>query len=80
MQGKKYTYLILAVLIFASLIAEALFAEPHHHMPWNTIPGADIILGFGGAWLLILIAKKIMAGLFQRKEDYYEGGGDEHVE
>ena len=43
-------------------------------MIWNTIPGADVVLGFGGAWLLILLAKKIMTSLFQRSEDYYDGG------
>lgn len=44
-------------------------------MVWNVVPGADIVIGFAGAWLLILLAKKIMAGLFQRREDYYEEPG-----
>lgn len=44
-------------------------------MIWNEVPGADIVIGFAGAWLLILLAKKIMAGLFQRREDYYEEPG-----
>lgn len=41
-------------------------------MIWNTLPGADVIIGFAGAWLLILLAKKLMAPLLQRREDYYE--------
>lgn len=44
-------------------------------MIWNEVPGADIVIGFAGAWLLILLAKKIMGGLFQRREDYYEEPG-----
>lgn len=47
-------------------------------MIWNTVPGADIVLGFAGAWLLILLAKKIVAGLLQRKESYYDEGGERH--
>lgn len=58
------------------IIIEILFAEPHHHMIWNEIPGADVVIGFGGAWLLILLAKKLITFLFQRKEDYYDGGED----
>lgn len=74
MLNKKKVYIILAVVILASLIVEMLFAHPHYHMIWNTIPGADVVLGFGGAWLLILLAKKIMTSLFQRSENYYDGG------
>lgn len=74
MLNKKKVYIILGIIIVISLIIEVLFAHPHHHMIWNTVPGADVIMGFAGAWLLILLAKKIMTSLFQRKEDYYEGG------
>lgn len=60
------------MIIILALVTEILFASPHHHMLWNVIPGADIFIGFAGAWLLILMAKIIIAKLFQRKEDYYE--------
>ena len=43
-------------------------------MIWNTVPGADILIGFAGAWILILLAKKIMSTLFQRDENYFDGG------
>ena len=39
--------------------------------------GADIIIGFIGGWILILFAKKILAPLLQRDEDYYDGGKDD---
>ena len=73
---KKKIYLILAAFLAVLVIIEVMFAHPHHHMIWNMVPGADILLGFGGAWLLIFIAKVVMAKLLQRKEDYYGGGED----
>ena len=78
MLNKKKIYLILGIVILVSLVIEILFAHPHYHMIWNTIPGADILIGFIGAWILIILAKKIMAGLFQRKTDYYDNGGGRH--
>ena len=71
MRNKKI-YVLLGTVILLTLLVEILFAEPHYHMIWNELPGADIIIGFAGAWILILIAKKIMAFLFQRREDYYD--------
>lgn len=68
-------YILLGAALFPALAAEILFAEPHHHMIWNLLPGADIAIGFAGAWLLILLAKKLMAGLLQRREDHYETHG-----
>ena len=75
MRDKRKIYVLLGTVIFLALAAEILFALPHHHMIWNEVPGADIVIGFAGAWLLILLAKKIMGGLFQRREDYYEEPG-----
>ena len=69
MRNKKI-YVLLGTVILLTLLVEILFAEPHYHMIWNELPGADIIIGFAGAWILILIAKKIMAFLFQRREYY----------
>ena len=36
------------------------------------VPGFDIIIGFAGAWGLILLAKVAMAKLLQRDENYYD--------
>ena len=77
MQGKKKIYLILLIAIIVSLIVEILFAHPHYHMIWNIIPGADIIIGFLGAWILIFIAKIVIANILQRRERYYDEGGDQ---
>lgn len=77
MQGKKKIYFILGIIIIISFVAELLFAHPHYHMIWNIIPGADIIIGFLGAWILIFIAKIVIANILQRKENYYDEGGDQ---
>lgn len=75
---KKTIYLIIAVVVAASVAVEAMFAHPHGHQIWHTMPGFDILIAFFGGWLLILFAKKILAPLLQRDEDYYDGGdGDE---
>ena len=71
---KKKAYFFLIAFILVMLVIEVLFAHPHYHMPWNEIPGADILIGFAGAWLLIFIAKIVLARLIQRPTDYYEGG------
>lgn len=71
MQDKKKVYLILGIVIVLMSVLEALFSHPHHHRLWNVVPGADIVIGFGGAWLLILIGKVIMNKLLRRPENYY---------
>ena len=73
----KKIYIGLCVIMALTLLAEIIFAEPHFHMPWHELAGADILIGFGGAWLLILLAKKIMAFALQRREGYYEENGGE---
>lgn len=87
MLDKKKIYLGLIAFLLFTVVIEILFAHPHYHMPWNEIPGADVVLGFGGAWILIFLAKILMANLLQRREDYYEedskldgngGGENEH--
>ena len=73
--NKKRVYLLLAVIMVIMVIIEVLFAHPHYHMIWNRVPGFDLLIGFAGAWALILLAKIAMAKLLQRDEDYYESSG-----
>ena len=58
-------------MLALALLTEILFARPHHHRLWNVVPGADILIGFGGAWLLILLGKGFMNKLLRRPEAYY---------
>ena len=76
--NKKKIYIIIAIVVAVSVVAEILFAHPHGHNLWHTMPGFDIIMGFVGGWVLILFAKQVLAPLLQRNEDDYDGGdGDE---
>lgn len=71
---KKKIYAVLIAFIILMVGLEIMFAHPHYHQPWNEIPGADVLLGFAGAWLLIFMAKIVMARILQRPNDYYDGG------
>lgn len=76
--NKKTIYIIIAIVVAISVAVEVMFAHPHGHSWWHVTPGADILMGFFGGWLLILFAKKFLGPKLQRKEDYYDGGdGDE---
>ena len=44
--NKKKIYIIIAIIVAASVVVEALFAHPHGHNFWHTMPGFDIIMGF----------------------------------
>ena len=74
-KNKKRVYLLLAVIMVIMVIIEVLFAHPHYHMIWNSVPGFDLLIGFAGAWVLIRLAKVVMAKILQRDENYYESSG-----
>jgi len=76
---KKKIYITIAIVCAISVVIEILFAHPHGHNIWHTMPGADMIIAFVGGWILILFAKKLLAPRIQRDEDYYDkkDGGDE---
>lgn len=74
-KNKKRVYLLLGAVIAVTVVVEVLFAHPHYHMIWNSVPGFDLLIGFAGAWALILLAKVAMAKLLQRDENYYESSG-----
>lgn len=75
---KKTIYTIIAAAVAVSLVIEILFAHPHGHAIWDTVPGADIVIAFVGCWALILFSKKILAPLVQRDEDYYDKEDDDN--
>lgn len=77
-ETKKKIYIAIAVVTVISIVLEVLLAHPHGHEIWHTVPGFDVIIAFVGGWALIIFAKKILAPLIQRDEDYYDkrDGGD----
>ena len=78
--SKKRIYLVIAVILVLSCAAE--LAGVHLHSPsWWPLPfGYDIFFGFIACWVLIIMAKLIMAPLLQRDEDYYDRKGDDNDE
>jgi hypothetical protein len=65
-------WIILALLTIASIIASlTMHHDPAHSHLWNTLPVFWILFGFIGCALLIIFAKKILAPIIYKKEDYY---------
>ena len=58
-----------------SLIAD-FFIERHVDHPWEWLFGFYSLYGFAACVLLVLAAKE-MRKILMRKEDYYDGDGDE---
>ena len=75
--SKKKVYLLAALPMITATWVDVLFAQPHHHNCWDTLPGFDVLFGVLGCAVLIIAAKKIVGPLIQKREDYYEGGEDE---
>jgi lipid-A-disaccharide synthase-like uncharacterized protein len=70
---KKYHWLILGIITLASLAAE--FTLHHHsseHYWFTDIPLFWILFGLLGCFILIIFAKRVIAPVLYKKEDYYE--------
>lgn len=75
--NKKKIYTIAILAIVVALVVEVLFAHPHVYSWWHSMPGFDILFGFFGCALLIVVAKVILAPIIQKREDYYDDGGED---
>ncbi len=71
-RGLKRVFLLIGAAAALFLVAELLWGAPRGEALWQRIPGANLLLGFAGAWLLILLAKGVMAKVLQRPVTYYE--------
>ncbi len=74
---KRTVYIIVAVVLVLSAIAEMCGIQMHAAHWWPLPFGYNIFFGFVGCWALIIVSKMIMAPLLQRDEDYYESVGDD---
>ena len=76
---KKKAYAICVLFIIIGIAAEIAFCHGEHDIPaWWPLPfGVSTGMGFFGCWILIIVAKLIMAPLLQREPDYYNEGGEE---
>lgn len=68
-KGTTIIYILIGITLAVSLILH-LATEGLHHAGFYTI------VGFAGAWILILLGKVLLPAMLARKEDYY-GGNDE---
>ncbi len=69
---KKRLYQGIAAGLILLFGVEMLFSHPHYGYWWHRIPGADILLGFCGCWLLMLLAKKLLYPFVRRNASYYD--------
>ena len=68
-KAKKIIYILIGIVLILSVVLH-IATEGFHQA------GMYIVVGFAGAWILILLGKVILPALIQRSEDYY-GGDDE---
>jgi uncharacterized membrane protein len=74
---KKTVYMLNAVVLVLSAVAEMCGVHMHGAHWWPLPFGYNIFFGFVGCWALIIVSKIIMAPILQRDEDYYESVGDD---
>lgn len=72
--------LLSTLLLCLSLIAEVVFAHPHVYFWWHSLLGFDIIYGFLGCMIIIVVSKFLGKAFLQRKEDYYGNYSSEREE
>lgn len=68
-KAKKIIYIIIGIVLVLSVVLH-IATEGLHEV------GMYIVIGFVGAWILILLGKIILPAMLQKDKDYY-GGGDE---
>jgi hypothetical protein len=60
-------------LAVALVLAAFVFGRPHHpHFWWDDLPAVWALLGYAGAWVLVVAAKALAKHWLERDEDYYD--------
>lgn len=75
---EKSVYILVAVILLISAAAELFGIHLHSPSCWPLPFGYNIFFGFVGCWVLIIVAKLLMAPLLQRDENYYDDRGDDN--
>lgn len=68
---RHHSLILVCVIFILATIIEIVCGSHHGEVIWERLPGADAVIGFIGGWILLLFAKKIIAPLLQKDEDYY---------
>jgi hypothetical protein len=69
---KKKLRLILIGSILLSCLLGFIFPNQHPHFWWQKIPIFDVVFGFVGCVLIIIISKWLGHQWLMKKEDYYD--------
>lgn len=71
MKAYRRAGIVALALLF---IVGALLGRPEHpHGWWQRIPGFLGLFGFAGTWLLVFVAKSLLARWLERPRGYYGG-------
>ncbi|NLW24142.1 MAG: hypothetical protein GXY91_02660 [Clostridia bacterium] len=71
----KKVLTISGILLVLATFIELIFAHPHGTYWWHNLVAFDIVFGFFGCLLLIVVAKGL-GNFLQQPENYYGGGDD----
>jgi len=58
--------------VILTCILGFVFPNPHPHFWWQSVPVYDLVFGFLGCLLIILLSKTLAHFWLQKKEDYYD--------
>lgn len=75
MKFSKTLVLSTVVIVFLILL-EVFFVHPHAYYWWHGLIGFDVIFGFFGCLILIVVSKGLGKLFIQGNEDYYQGGDE----
>ena len=74
---KKIHWILLGLVTLASLALQY-FGPPHPYpKAWDKIPLFYCLFGFAGCIVIVVVSKWLGKVWLQRKENYYEGDGDD---
>ena len=74
----KKGLIICGIALLLSVLLEIMLVEHHVSYWWHGIIGFDIVYGFAGCIAIVFISKFLGKAFIQRKENYYDGGEDNH--
>ena len=74
----KKIYMLCGAVLILSILFEVLFVHHHVYYWWHGLIGFDVLYGFLGGLVLIMLAKGLGKLFVQKHEGYYDGGEEDH--
>jgi len=72
----KKVLIFCASALLLTILLEIIFVKHKTYYWWHEFIGFDIAFGFLGCIVIIKVSKFLGKAFIQRKENYYDGGGD----